>query len=129
MFYGLGSDGTVGANHNSIRIIGEMTENYAQGYFVYDSKKAGAMTVSHLRFGKEVIRSPYLITKADFVACHNPSFLEKYDMLLNAKEGGTFLLTTIHSKDEVWDTLPKMVQQQIIDKKLNFYAINAISLS
>jgi len=129
MFYGLGSDGTVGANKNSIKIIGENTDNYAQGYFVYDSKKAGAMTVSHLRFGKEVIRSPYLITKADFVACHNPSFLEKYDMLSNAKEGGIFLLTTIHSKEEVWDTLPKMVQQQIIDKKLNFYAINAISLA
>ncbi|MBN1457333.1 MAG: pyruvate:ferredoxin (flavodoxin) oxidoreductase [Sedimentisphaerales bacterium] len=129
MFYGLGSDGTVGANKNSIKIIGENTDNYAQGYFVYDSKKAGAMTVSHLRFGKEIIRSPYLVTKANFVACHNPSFLEKYDMLSNAKEGGTFLLTTIHSKDDVWDTLPKMVQQQIIDKKLNFYAINAIALA
>ena len=129
MFYGLGSDGTVGANKNSIKIIGEQTENYAQGYFVYDSKKAGAMTVSHLRFGKELIRSPYLVTKADFVACHNPSFLEKYDMLANAKEGGIFLLTTTHEKGDVWNTLPKMVQQQIIDKKLKFYAINAIALA
>ncbi len=129
MFYGLGSDGTVGANKNSIKIIGEQTENYAQGYFVYDSKKAGAMTVSHLRFGKELIRSPYLVTKADFVACHNPSFLEKYDMLEHAKEGGIFLLTTTHEKGDVWDTLPKMVQQQIIDKKIKFYAINAISLA
>ena len=129
MFYGLGSDGTVGANKNSIKIIGELTENYAQGYFVYDSKKAGAMTVSHLRFGKDLIRSPYLVTKADFVACHNPSFLEKYDMLSNAKDGGTFLLTTTHSKDEVWGTLPAEVQKQIIDKKLKFYAIDAIHIA
>ncbi|MCJ7692722.1 MAG: 2-oxoacid:acceptor oxidoreductase family protein, partial [Sedimentisphaerales bacterium] len=91
MFYGLGSDGTVGANKNSIKIIGEQTDNYAQGYFVYDSKKAGAVTISHLRFGKELIRRPYLVSKADFVACHNPSFLEKYDMLSSARDGGTFL--------------------------------------
>ena len=90
MFYGLGSDGTVGANHNSIHIIGTQTDNYAQGYFVYDSKKAGAITISHLRFGKKPIRRPYLITKADFIACHNPSFLEKYDMLAQAKQGATF---------------------------------------
>jgi pyruvate-ferredoxin/flavodoxin oxidoreductase len=129
MFYGLGSDGTVGANKNSIKIIAEQTDNNAQGYFVYDSKKAGAVTVSHLRFGKDPIRSPYLISKADFVACHNPSFLEKYDMLSNVKEGGTFLLTSTHSKDEVWDTLPAEVQQQIIDKKLKFYCIDAIGLA
>jgi pyruvate-ferredoxin/flavodoxin oxidoreductase len=129
MFYGLGSDGTVGANHNSIRIIGELTDNYAQGYFVYDSKKAGAVTISHLRFGKELIRKPYLITKADFVACHNPSFLEKYDMLSDAKDGGIFLLTSSHGKDEVWDSLPQEVQKQIIDKKLKFYVIDAISLA
>ncbi len=129
MFYGLGSDGTVGANHNSIKIIGEQTDNYAQGYFVYDSKKAGAVTISHLRFGKEIIRRPYLISRADFVACHNPSFLEKYDMLSAAKEGGTFLLTSSHDKDEIWDTLPKEVQKQIIDKKLKFYVIDAISLA
>ncbi|MBN1787645.1 MAG: pyruvate:ferredoxin (flavodoxin) oxidoreductase [Sedimentisphaerales bacterium] len=127
MFYGLGSDGTVGANHNSIAIIGNLTDNYAQGYFVYDSRKAGAKTVSHLRFGKKPIRSPYLIRQADFVACHNPSFLEKYDMLANIKQGGTFLLTSMHSKDKVWDTLPKELQKQIIDKKLKFYCIDAIS--
>jgi pyruvate-ferredoxin/flavodoxin oxidoreductase len=129
MFYGLGSDGTVGANKNSIKIIGEETDNYAQGYFVYDSKKAGAVTISHLRFGKQLIRKPYLILKADFVACHNPSFLEKYDMLSNAKDGAIFLLTSSHSKDEVWDTLPQEVQKQIIDKKLKFYIIDAISLA
>jgi len=129
MFYGLGSDGTVGANRNSIKIIGEQTDNYAQAYFVYDSKKAGAVTISHLRFGKSVIRSPYLVNRADFVACHNPSFLEKYDMLSEAREGGTFLLTSTHGPDEVWDTLPKEVQKQIIDKKLKFYVIDAINLA
>ncbi len=129
MFYGLGSDGTVGANHNSIQIIGQKTDNNAQGYFVYDSKKAGAITISHLRFGKKTIRRPYLINKADFIACHNPSFLEKYDMLSNAKEGGTFLMTSSHSADKVWDTLPQEVQKQIIDKKLKFYVIDAISLA
>ena len=129
MFYGLGSDGTVGANKNSIKIIGQLTDNYAQGYFVYDSKKAGAVTVSHLRFGSDIIRSPYLVRKADFVACHNPSFLEKYDMLANIRHGGTFLLTSSHPKDEVWDTLPKEMQQQIIEKKLKFYCIDAISLA
>ena len=129
MFYGLGSDGTVGANKNSIKIIGEETDNYAQGYFVYDSKKAGAMTVSHLRFGPEAIRSPYLVKKADFLACHNPSFLEKYDMLSHSKQGGTFLLTSLYSADKVWDTLPVEVQQQIIKKKLKFYVIDAISIA
>ncbi len=129
MFFGLGSDGTVGANKNSIKIIGELTKNYAQGYFEYDSKKAGAVTISHLRFGKDLIRKPYLVTRADFVACHNPSFLEKYDMLSSAKEGATFLMTTLHSPDEVWDTLPQEVQKQIIDKKLKFYVIDAISLA
>jgi pyruvate-ferredoxin/flavodoxin oxidoreductase len=129
MFYGLGSDGTVGANHNSIQIIGQKTDNNAQGYFVYDSKKAGAITISHLRFGKKTIRRPYLINKADFVACHNPSFLEKYDMLSNAKEGGTFLMTSSHPADKVWDTLPQEVQKQIIEKKLKFYVIDAISLA
>ncbi len=129
MFFGLGSDGTVGANKNSIKIIGEQTENYAQGYFVYDSKKAGAVTISHLRFGKSLIRSPYLIEQADFVACHNPSFLEKYDMLSNAKDGATFLLTSTHGADEIWDTLPQEVQKQIIDKKLKFFVIDAISIA
>lgn len=129
MFYGLGSDGTVGANKNSIKIIGEETENYCQGYFVYDSKKAGSITVSHLRFGKEPIRSPYLIKRADFVACHNPSFLEKYDLLSGAKTGGIFLLTSIHSPEEVWDTLPAEVQKQLIDKKMKFYVIDAIQIA
>ena len=129
MFYGLGADGTVGANHNSIMIIGNLTDNYVQAYFVYDSKKAGAVTVSHLRFGKRPIRRPYLINKADFVACHNTSFLEKFDMLSPARQGGTFLLTSLHGKDEVWDTLPQEVQKQIIDKKLKFYVIDAIGIA
>jgi len=129
MFYGLGADGTVGANKNSIKIIGGSTDNYAQGYFVYDSRKAGAMTISHLRFGPELIRRPYLVGKADFIACHNPSFLEKYDMLSAARPGATFLLTSSHGPDEVWDTLPQEVQKQIIEKKLKFYVIDAISLA
>jgi pyruvate-ferredoxin/flavodoxin oxidoreductase len=129
MFYGLGSDGTVGANKNSIKIIGETTDNYAQGYFVYDSRKAGTVTTSHLRFGERVIRRPYLVSEADFIACHNPSFLEKYDMLSNARAGAMFLLTTSHKKDQVWDTLPQEVQQHIIDKKLKFYIIDAISIA
>ncbi|MHC4483043.1 MAG: pyruvate:ferredoxin (flavodoxin) oxidoreductase [Planctomycetota bacterium] len=129
MFYGLGADGTVGANKNSIKIIGEQTDNYAQGYFVYDSRKAGTVTISHLRFGEQVIRRPYLVSRADFVACHNPSFPEKYDMLLTLREGGTFLLTTSYGKDEVWDTLPQEMQKQMIEKKLKFYIIDAISLA
>ncbi|HUV64336.1 MAG TPA: pyruvate:ferredoxin (flavodoxin) oxidoreductase [Sedimentisphaerales bacterium] len=129
MFYGLGSDGTVGANRNSIKIIGEETDNYAQAYFVYDSKKAGAVTVSHLRFGKKEIRRPYLITTADFIACHNPAFLEQFDMLAPARDGATFLLTSSHGPDEVWDTLPQKVQEQIIEKKLKFYVIDAIGIA
>lgn len=125
MFYGLGSDGTVGANKNSIKIIGEGTDNYAQGYFVYDSKKAGAVTISHLRFGPDPIRSTYLVGKADFMACHQFSFLEKYDMLQHAANGATFLLNCPMDPKEVWSHIPKKVQQQIIDKKLKFYAINA----
>ncbi len=129
MFYGLGSDGTVGANKNSIKIIGEDTDNYAQGYFVYDSKKAGAMTVSHLRFGPDVIRSPYLCTKANFVACHNFSFLEKYDMLANANAGAVFLLASPYSAAEVWQHMPDEVEQQIISKKIKFYVIDAVKLA
>ncbi len=98
LFYGLGADGTVGANKNSIKIIGEDTDNYAQGYFVYDSKKSGSMTVSHLRFGPQPIRSTYLVTHANFVACHQPIFLERYDMLQDAVPGGTFLLNTPYSR-------------------------------
>ncbi|HKL26400.1 MAG TPA: pyruvate:ferredoxin (flavodoxin) oxidoreductase, partial [Desulfuromonadales bacterium] len=128
-FYGLGSDGTVGANKNSIKIIGDSTDNEVQAYFVYDSKKAGSMTTSHLRFGKETIRSTYLITSADFVACHNFSFLEKYDMLKNAKQGATFLLNSPYGKDKVWSQLPKKVQQTIIDKQLKFYVIDAVHLA
>ena len=129
MFYGLGSDGTVGANKNSIKIIGEATDNYCQGYFVYDSKKAGATTVSHLRFGKNPIQSTYLIQKASFLACHKFTFLERYDMLKNAEEGGTFLLNSPFGKDEVWENIPIEVQKQIIDKKLKFYVIDAFSIA
>lgn len=129
MFFGLGADGTIGANKNTIKIIGGETDNYAQGYFVYDSKKSGAITTSHLRFGKEKINDPYLLTKANFVACHNPSFLEKYDMLEKAEEGATFLLTTSQKKEEVWDSLPVEVQEQLIKKKMKFYIIDAIALA
>ena len=128
LFYGLGADGTVGANKNSIKIIGENTEYYAQGYFVYDSKKAGAITTSHVRFGKDLIRKPYLINSAQFVACHNFSFLEKYDMLEKLVDGGTFLLNSPFNKAEIWDHIPREVQKQIIDKKVKFYVIDAISL-
>jgi pyruvate-ferredoxin/flavodoxin oxidoreductase len=129
LFYGLGADGTVGANKNTIKIIGTETDNFAQGYFVYDSKKSGAITISHLRFGKEKIHNPYLVPAANFIACHNTSFLEKYDMLSKAEEGATFLLTTLHKKDEVWDTLPAEVQEQLISKKMRFYIIDAVSLA
>ncbi len=128
LFFGLGSDGTVGANKNSIKIIGEYTDNYAQGYFVYDSKKAGAVTVSHVRFGKKEIRKPYLIKSAQFVACHNESFLEKYDMVEKLCPGGTFLLNSMTEPDKVWDTLPVEVQEQLIAKKAKFYVIDAIAL-
>ncbi len=129
MFYGLGADGTVGANKNSIKIIADETDNNTQAYFVYDSKKAGAVTVSHLRFGKKPIKSPYLITRANFLACHNSSFLEKYDMLKNVVEGGTFLLTSPHDKSTIWENLPAKVQKQIIDKKLKFYVIDAVKIA
>lgn len=125
MFFGLGADGTVGANKNSIKIIGEETENYAQGYFVYDSKKSGSMTISHLRFGKQPIHSTYLISKANFIACHQMVFLEKIDVLKNAQKGATFLLNSPYPKEETWNKLPKKVQQEIIDKKLKFYVIDA----
>ncbi|MFH2138491.1 MAG: pyruvate:ferredoxin (flavodoxin) oxidoreductase [Candidatus Omnitrophota bacterium] len=129
VFYGLGSDGTVGANKNSIKIIGDLTDNFVQGYFVYDSKKAGSRTVSHLRFGKKPINSTYLIQRANFVACHNFSFLEKYDMLSGADQGATFLLASPYGKDEVWDKIPQEVQKQIIAKKLKFYVIQAYELA
>lgn len=129
MFYGLGSDGTVGANKNSIKIIGETTDNYVQGYFVYDSKKAGAQTISHLRFGPEPIYSSYLIDEADFVACHQFNFIEKYDVTSHLKTGGTFLLNAPYGKDEIWDKLPMKLQEGIIDKKAKFYIVDATKVA
>ncbi len=125
MFYGLGSDGTVGANKNSIKIIGEETDNYAQGYFVYDSKKSGSMTVSHLRFGKEPIRSTYLIDQANFIGCHHWGFLERIDVLKAATHGAILLLNSPYDADSVWENLPIKVQQQIIEKQLKLYVIDA----
>jgi pyruvate-ferredoxin/flavodoxin oxidoreductase len=129
VFWGLGSDGTVGANKNSIKIIGESTHNYAQGYFVYDSKKAGARTISHLRFGPAPIRSTYLIRHAGFVAVHQFGFLERYDTLSLAEPGATFLLNSPWKPDEVWDHLPLGVQKQIIDKRLTFHVIDAYQIA
>jgi pyruvate-ferredoxin/flavodoxin oxidoreductase len=129
MFYGLGSDGTVSANKNSIKILGENTDWNAQGYFVYDSKKAGAVTVSHVRFAKNPIRSPYLISQANFIACHNFSFVEKYDMLEKMIEGGSFLLTSPYDAGEVWDRLPVELQEQLIAKKAQFYVIDAVKIA
>ena len=129
MFYGLGADGTVGANKNSIKIIGENTDNYAQGYFVYDSKKSGAMTVSHLRFGPKPIHSTYLVSKANFVACHQWIFLERYDMLSALVPGGTFLLNSPFGRDEVWDHLPRVVQEQLIAKKARLFVIDAYQVA
>ncbi|MEI2579018.1 pyruvate:ferredoxin (flavodoxin) oxidoreductase [Scytonema sp. PRP1] len=125
MFYGLGSDGTVGANKNSIKIIGEETDNYAQGYFVYDSKKSGSITVSHLRFGSQPIRSTYLIDQANFIGCHQWVFLERIDVLKAAAVGATFLLNSPYNADTVWEYLPVEVQEQIIRKQLKFYVIDA----
>jgi pyruvate-ferredoxin/flavodoxin oxidoreductase len=129
VFWGLGADGTVGANKNSIKIIGEETNNGAQGYFVYDSKKSGSVTVSHLRFGPKPIHAPYQISHAQFVACHQFSFLERYDVTRFAAPGGVFLLNSISGPDEVWDELPREAQQDIIDKKLRFYVINAYDVA
>ena len=129
VFYGLGADGTVGANKNSIKIIGEDTDNFAQGYFVYDSKKSGAMTISHLRFGRKPIRSSYLIDRASFVACHQFSFLERVDVLELAQSGATFLLNSPFSPEEVWDHLPQSMQRQMIDKRLRFFVIDAFKVA
>lgn len=131
VFFGLGSDGTVGANKNSIKIIGEETDNFAQGYFVYDSKKSGTVTTSHLRFGPKPIQSPYLIeaNQASFVACHQFNFLEKFEMLKYAKPGGVFLLNSLFGPDKIWDQLPVEVQQQIVYKKLKFYVINGYDVA
>ncbi len=129
LFYGLGSDGTVGANKNSIKIIGSETPNFAQGYFVYDSKKSGSMTTSHLRFGPNPIRSTYLITKASFVACHNFSFLEKMDVLEAAMPGAVFLLNSAYSAAEVWDKLPHSTQEEMLRKKIEFYVIDGYKVA
>ena len=129
LFFGLGADGTVGANKNTIKIIGENTPLFAQGYFVYDSKKSGARTVSHLRFGPKPIKAPYLISKADFIACHQFNFTEKVEMLEFASEGATFLLNSPYSKDEVWDKLTGQVQKSIIDKKIKVYVIDATTVA
>ena len=125
VFWGLGSDGTVGANKNSIKIIGEETANYAQGYFVYDSKKSGSMTISHLRFGPQPIHAPYLIEQANFVACHQFSFLERIDVLKYAEPGGTFLLNSPFESQQIWDNLPREVQTAILAKHLHLYVIDA----
>ena len=129
IFYGLGADGTVGANKNSIKIIGEDTDNYAQGYFVYDSKKSGSTTTSHLRFGPRPIHSIYLIERASFVACHQWFFLEKFDVLQTIIPGGTFLLNSLYGPDDVWNHLPRHIQKQIIDKKLKLYVIDAYEVA
>jgi len=129
VFWGLGADGTVGANKNSIKIIGEETDNYAQGYFVYDSKKSGSVTISHLRFGPRPVRAPYLIDQANFVACHQFTFLERFDVLKYALPGGVFLLNSIYGPDEVWDHLPREAQAAIIEKKLRFYVIDAYKVA
>jgi len=129
VFFGLGSDGTVGANRNSVKIVGESTDYYAQGYFVYDSKKAGSVTVSHLRFSPRPIKGSYLVSKANFVACHQSVFVEKLDMLSLADEGATFLLNTTYGPEEVWDSLPIETQEQIIRKKLKLYVIDAYEVA
>lgn len=129
MFFGLGSDGTVGANKNTIKIIGEQTNMFAQGYFVYDSKKSGAQTVSHLRFGKNPIDKPYLIKSADFIACHKFNFLEKVDILSHARKGATFLLNSPYAPNEVWTKLPLSVQEEIIAKNLDFHVIDASNVA
>ncbi|MDH5620271.1 MAG: pyruvate:ferredoxin (flavodoxin) oxidoreductase, partial [Gammaproteobacteria bacterium] len=129
LFFGLGADGTVGANKNSIKIIGENTDLYCQGYFVYDSKKSGSRTVSHLRFGPEPIHSPYLIQSANFIACHKFDQVNKIEILKDAAEGAVFLLDSPFGPDEVWDELPQPVQQTIIDRKIQFYVIDATSVA
>ena len=131
LFFGLGSDGTVGANKNSIKIIGEETDNYAQGYFYYDSKKAGTLTTSHLRFGPKPLQAPYLITvnTANFVACHQFTFLERFNITKYAQPGAVFLVNSIYGPEEIWDHLPREVQKDIIEKKLKFYTINAYDVA
>jgi len=129
LFYGLGADGTVSANKNSIKIIGEKTEFNAQGYFVYDSKKAGAVTVSHLRFGKRPILATYLLDQADFIGCHQWVFLERFDILEKAKPGAVFLLNSPYPADETWDRLPRIHQQRVVERKLRLYVIDAYAVA
>jgi pyruvate-ferredoxin/flavodoxin oxidoreductase len=129
IFWGLGADGTVGANKNSIKIIGEETDNFAQGHFVYDSKKSGAITISHLRFGPQPLHAPYVISEANFVACHQFNLMELYDVLKEAEPGAVFLLNSIYGPDQVWDNLPKETQQSIIEKELQFYVIDAYEVA
>ena len=128
-FYGLGADGTVGANKNSIKIIGESTDKFAQAYFAYDSKKSGGITTSHLRFGDHPIRSTYLVGTPDFVACHVPSYLNKYDMLKGIKKNGTFLLNSIWDEEETKDRLPDKMKKQLADNNIKFYMINATKIA
>jgi pyruvate-ferredoxin/flavodoxin oxidoreductase len=125
LFFGLGADGTVSANKNTIKIVGDVTDDYVQGYFVYDSKKSGSLTVSHLRFSKHPIRSTYLVNSANFIACHHFNYLKKYDVLKDAEAGATFLLNAPYPAEEVWEQLPEKIQEEIIHKKLKFYVINA----
>ncbi len=129
LFFGLGADGTVGANHNSIRIIGTETPNSAQGFFVYDSKKSGSTTTSHLRFGPDAIRAPYLIQKANFIACHQWVFVERYNLLEKAENGAVFLLNSLYGPEEVWDKLPRPLQQTILDKNIKLYVIDAYKVA
>jgi len=129
VFYGLGADGTVGANKNSIKIIGEETDNWAQGYFVYDSKKSGASTISHLRFGPTPIAAPYLVSRASFIGCHQFNFLDRYDVLESVEPGGVFLLNAPYGPDAVWDELPIEIQEQIIDKHLRMFVIDAYDVA
>ena len=128
-FFGLGSDGTVGANKNSIKIIGNTTDKYCQAYFAYDSKKSGGFTASHLRFGDKQIRSPYLVTTPDFVACHVPAYLERYDMLRGIKNGGTFLLNSIWDAEETKKRLPDHMKKTLAEKNIKFYIINATEIA
>jgi pyruvate-ferredoxin/flavodoxin oxidoreductase len=129
IFFGLGSDGTVGANKNSIKITGEDTDNFAQGYFVYDSKKSGSVTISHLRFGPKPIHSTYLISRANFIACHQFAFFERLDVLAAAEAGAIFLLNSPYGKDEVWNHLPRATQEQIISQKLRLFVIDAVKVA
>ncbi|EOU1828963.1 TPA: pyruvate:ferredoxin (flavodoxin) oxidoreductase [Clostridium perfringens] len=128
-FWGLGSDGTVGANKSAIKIIGDHTDMYAQGYFAYDSKKSGGVTISHLRFGKQPIKSPYLINKADFVACHNQSYVNKYFVLDGLKKNGTFLLNTIWTPEEVAEHLPASYKRFLAENNIKFYTLNAVKIA